>query len=245
MFFLALRDVQVRYRQAIVGVVWAVLQPLFLMGIFYLIFGRLAGIPSHGIPYELFALAGLSVWTFTVSAVGRGSTSLVADANLISKVYFPRLILPLASVIAWLPDLAIALTLLFGLAIARGYADPTMMLAIPFISLVLITVVGVVLIAGALNVAYRDVQHAIPFLLQIWFFLSPVLYPTSLLPDTLQPFHALNPLTTAIEGLRWSVLGGPTLEPLPVAISILTAVLLLMGGLFYFRRVEHGFADVI
>ena len=247
LFFLALRDVKVRYKQAFIGVGWAVLQPVFMMAVFWIFLGKLAHVSSDGFPYSVFAFAGLIPWLFFANGVTSASDSLVANSNLISKVYFPRLIVPLASVLAWLPDVGIALLVLVGVMAIYGIAPTAALLAVPaFVLLGLVAALAASVWLSALNVAYRDIHYAAPFFIQAGLFLTPVTYPASLIHSTaLRTLFALNPMTGVVEGFRWAALGhGPS--PWGAAgESLVVAGCILVAGLLYFRRVEQFFADVI
>jgi lipopolysaccharide transport system permease protein len=246
MYFLAWRDVKVRYKQAALGVAWAVLQPLLMMVIFTIFLGRVARLPSEGIAYPLFVLSGLVPWTFFANAVSNAANSLVANANLVSKVYFPRLVMPVSALIAWLPDLGIALLLLVAFMAIYGVAPAWTALLIPlFIVLMLLAAFSIGVWFSALNVAYRDVRYAIPFLIQIWLFATPVVYPASAVPETLRIVLGLNPMTGVVEGFRWALFGGSPPSTAMLLASLGVTLLVLASGLVYFRRVEHYFADVI
>jgi lipopolysaccharide transport system permease protein len=247
LFFLALRDVKVRYKQAFIGVGWAVVQPVFMMIVFWVFLSKLAHVSSEGLPYTVFAFAGLIPWLFFANGVGAASDILVANSNLISKVYFPRLIMPMASVLSWLPDVAISLVVLIGVMALYGLAPSATVLALPvFVLLALISALAVSIWLSALNVAYRDIHYAAPFFIQVGLFLTPVTYPASLIHSPkLRVLFALNPMAGAVEGFRWAVLGRGPGPWLPALESLLVAGALLIGGLLYFRRAEQFFADVI
>jgi len=247
MYFLVKRELQIRYKQSIFGVSWAVLQPVVYAFVFALFFGQLAAVPSDGFPYPVFALAGIVAWTFVSQAVGQGSGSLVGDANLLSKVYFPRLIIPVAKILSLLVDLVIAICFPLTLLILLYGADPSIgLLAVPgFILLALVTSVGIACGLGALNVMYRDVTVALPLLVQVWLFASPIVYPTSLIPGDWKYVYAINPMVTVIDGMRWAFLGADAPEIGMVACSLAGALVLLVAGVLYFRRTEHFFADVV
>jgi lipopolysaccharide transport system permease protein len=246
MLFLTWRDIKVRYAQTALGVAWAVLQPLALMVVLTVFLGRLAGVPSDGYPYAVFALAGLVVWTFFANAVTGAANSLIGSANLVSRVYFPRLVLPGAALMSFLPDVAIASALLMALMLVYGVSIPVTALLLPvFIAFAMLVAASIGVWLAALNVAYRDVRYAVPFLIQLWLFATPVAYPASLVPDRLRDLLGLNPMAGVVEGFRWALLGQ---RPPPwglMAVSGLVAVVVLVTGAFYFRRVEHRFADVI
>jgi lipopolysaccharide transport system permease protein len=246
LYFFAWRDAKVRYAQALLGVAWALLQPLLMMAIFSVFLGRLAKVPSDGIPYPLFAMAGLLPWTFFANAVGSSTNSLVNSATLVSRVYFPRLLLPFAALLSWLPDLAIASLVLLVMMLVYGIAPPVTVLLLPLLAvLALLAAASVGVFLAALNVAYRDVRYAMPFVIQLWLFATPVVYPASLVPDRVRLLFGLNPMTGVVEGFRWAFLRS---GPLPwglMGVSALTSVGLLVAGTYYFRRVEHRFADLI
>jgi lipopolysaccharide transport system permease protein len=246
LFFLVWRDLKVRYRQTVLGIAWAVLQPLLTMLVFTLFFGRLARVPSDGVPYSLFAYTALVPWTFFATGLVMASNSLVASAALITKVYFPRLTIPLATVLASLVDFALTFPLLFGLMWYRGVAPTANVVWLPaFIALAFATALGVGLWLSALNVEFRDVRHVVPFLTQLWLFATPIAYPSSLLPEQWRAVYALNPMVGVVEGFRWALLGTDTRPGPMIAVSALAALALLVSGAFFFRRMERTFADVV
>lgn len=243
---LAWRDVQVRYRQTAIGVAWVVLQPLAAMAIFSVVFGRLAGMPSDRLPYPLFALAGLAPWLYFANAVGGASGSLVANSALISKVYFPRLAIPLASVLAGLVDLLITTgALLVAMMFFGVLPGPGALLLPALAALAAVAALSVSVWLSALDVQYRDVRYAIPFLLQIWLFATPVVYPSSLVPETWRALVGLNPMASIVELFRWAATGAPAPSPGMLATSAAVTLVLLVTGVYYFRRAERTFADVI
>jgi lipopolysaccharide transport system permease protein len=245
LYFLAWRDVMIRYKQTMLGVAWAVLQPLMTMLIFTLFFGRLAKVPSDGIPYPLFAYAGLLPWTFFANAVTASSNSLVGSANLISKVYFPRIIVPGAATCAGLVDFAIAFAMLGGLMIwYRVPLTPGALLLIPLTLLTTLLALAVGMWMSCLNVKYRDIRHALPFVIQLWMFASPIIYPASLVPAKWRWLLSLNPMTGLIEGYRSSLFRQPVQWG---SLGIATVVLLAMlaYATYSFRRMESEFADII
>jgi len=246
LFFLTWRDVLVRYKQAALGVAWAVLQPLLTMTIFSVIFGRLAKLPSEGIPYPVFSYVALLPWQLFAGSLQRAGTSLVGNANLLTKVYFPRLIIPISAVAAGLVDFAISFVVLLGLMLWYGIAPTWAVVTLPlFILLALATALAVGLWLSALNVQYRDVQHAIPFLVQAWMYASPVAYSAGLIPTGIwRIVYGLNPLAGVIQGFRWALLGGSPPDELMI-VSVVMVLVLLVSGLFYFRRMERTFADVV
>ena len=245
-YFLIWRDVKVRYKQTLIGVAWAILQPLLTVVIFTLFFGRLAQVPSDGLPYPVFALAALLPWNYFSQAIGRGGESLVGSSHLISKVYFPRLIIPISAAVAPLVDFALAFVVLLGLMAWFGIVPTGRVLALPlFVLLTLFTALAVGLWLSALNVRYRDVRYAIPFLTQIWMFVSPVIYPVSLIPEKWRLLYSLNPMAGVIEGFRWALLGKESPDFGVVALSAAVVILLLFSGAAYFKRMERTFADVV
>jgi lipopolysaccharide transport system permease protein len=246
LFFLTLRDIRLRYKQTALGVAWVILQPLFTMLVFAVFFGALAGLPSDGVPYPLFVMAALLPWQLFAYALTQSSASLVNEQRLITKVYFPRLIVPLASVLSGLVDFAVALGLLAAMMAWYEVGPGWGVLAVPvFVVFALLAALAVGLWLSALNVRYRDVRYTIPFLTQFWMFLTPVAYPASLVPAAYRPLYGLNPMTGVVEGLRWSLLGTPAPDWQLLAVSAGVVVLLLAGGLLYFRRMEMSFADVV
>jgi lipopolysaccharide transport system permease protein len=243
--FLAIRDIRVRYKQAVFGAGWAVLQPLAAAAVFTLVFRRLARMPSDGLPYPLFAYVGLSVWTYFSGAVTRATQTLVQNAALVSKVYFPRLIAPLAAVMPGLLDLFIALSLLVVLVPLYGGSVGWAVLTVPLWVVPLMAAgLGVGLWLGTLNVSYRDVNQGVSLLVQLWLFVSPVAYPSSAVPEPWRVVYFLNPAAGAIEGFRWALLGAPWPGP-GVLVSLATTAVVLAGGVLYFLRMERRFADVI
>ena len=243
--FYAVRDIKVRYKQTLLGVAWAVLQPALTMAVFSIFFGRLAGVPSDGIPYPIFAYCGLVPWQLFAYALTQSSTRVVEDAQVITKVYFPRLIVPLASVIAGLVDFAIAFAALVAMMLYYGIQPGWTILALPlFTFLALMTALAVGLWLSALNVRYRDVRYTIPFLAQFWLFITPVAYSSSLVPPKWQALYGINPMVGVVNGFRWALLGKTSPDPMLFVSATATAVLLI-GGLFYFRRMEKSFADII
>jgi len=245
LYILAWRDVKVRYKQAVLGAAWAVLQPLVLMGIFTLLFSRIADVPTGDVPYPVFAFVGLVPWTMFASATTSSGASLVGNQNLVSKVYFPRLVIPAGAVLTWVPDFVISSALLFGVMAVFGFAPPLTALLLPVVMLaVMLAAFSVGVWLSALNVAYRDVQYVVPFLIQAWLFMTPVAYPTSSVPEGLRWLTGLNPMTWVIDFSRWALTGGDVSWGV-ASISLATTAVLLVSGLYYFRRVEHFFADVI
>jgi lipopolysaccharide transport system permease protein len=246
LFFFAWRDIKVRYRQTVMGALWAIIQPFFTMVIFSLFFGRLANIPSDGVPYPVFSFAALVPWTFFANALAQASNSLVSNANMIKKIYFPRLALPIATVLAGVIDFALAFIVLLGIMLFYGLAPTVNIIWLPlFVLLALVTSLGVSLWLAAMNVQFRDVRYTIPFLTQAWLFVTPIAYPSSLLPESWQTVYGLNPMAGVVEGFRWALLGTDTAPGKMIIVSALVAVTLFVSGAFYFRRMEQSFADVL
>lgn len=246
LYFLAWRDIKVRYKEAALGASWAILQPLLTMLIFSLFFGRLAKVPSDGIPYPLFSFTALVPWTFFVMAVQQSSNSVVGSANLISKVYFPRLAIPVATVLAAMVDFGISFVVLLGMMIYYRRMPTVHALYVPFfVLLAFLASLGVGLWLSALNVKYRDIRYVVPFLLQFWMFASPIVYPTSMLPARWRTLYALNPMVGVVDGMRWSLLGTNTAPGPVIAVSALTTLLFALGGAMYFRKMENRFADIV
>lgn len=244
-YFLVLRDLKVRYRQTFFGAAWAILQPVLLMLIFTAFLGRITGIGATGIPYPLFALSGLVVWNLFSQSLNAASTSLVNSQNLITKVYFPRLLLPLAAVASYLVDFLIASGVLVVTIVLFGRTPPLTFLLVPIGGLLaLLAALAVGLWLAAINVRYRDVKYAIPFLIQVWLFASPVAYSNALVPSEFRAIFSLNPMTGVIDAFRWATLGGSPPDA-TILISLLATGAILVAGLAYFRRVERTFADAI
>ena len=246
LYFLVWRDVKVRYKQTLLGIVWAVLQPLLMMVVFTIIFGHFAKISSDGVPYALFTYCALVPWTFFALAFAQATNSLVDNSHLISKVSFPRLIIPLAAALSTAVDSGISLILLFCMLAAYG-TRPTPALAVlpAFLVLAFVVAMAAGVWLSALNVRYRDVRYAVPFLIQIWFYATPIVFPAGLITGPWRFLLALNPLTGVVEGCRWAMLGTRSPDGFAVVFSIGIAFLLLVTGLYYFRRVERGFADLV
>jgi lipopolysaccharide transport system permease protein len=245
-YFFAWRDVKVRYKQAALGAAWAILQPLLTMVIFTLFFGRLAGIPSDGVPYPLFSYSALLLWTYFAVVLGQGGQSLVSNSNLITKVYFPRVALPASSALSGLLDFAVGLGFLVILMAYYGVQPGWPLLLAPlFLAGLVLFTLGVSMFVASLNVWYRDLKHAVPFLIQMWLFVTPVIYPTTFLPKRLQTLMAFNPLAGIIEGFRACLFPGRALDPMLTAVSLTMALVVFMAGLVYFRMTERAFADVI
>jgi len=247
LFLLVRRDITVRYRQTILGVAWAVLQPVLLMVVFTVFLGNLAGIKSAtSVPYPVFTFAGLVPWTLFSSAVSAASGSLTGNANLISRVFFPRLVLPMASVGGSLVDAGIALVVLAAMMAGYGIVPGWPVVLVPlFLALAVVAAFGVGILLAALNVTYRDVRYGVPYLMQVWLLVSPVAYPATKVPAHLQWLYGLNPMAGVVEGFRWALTGGPAPAPALIAASTISSVLLLVAGSSYFHRAERRFADVI
>jgi lipopolysaccharide transport system permease protein len=246
LYFLIWRDVKVRYKQTAIGAGWAIFQPLMTMMIFTVIFGNFAKIPSDGLPYPIFAYTALLPWNNFAQAIGRSGVSLVGSANLISKVYFPRLIIPLSAAVAPLVDFAMAFVILLAMMAWFGIAPTWGVLALPlFLLLALSTALAVGLWLSALDVRYRDVGYTIPFMVQIWMYASPVAYPVSLVPERWRMLYSLNPMVGVIEGFRWALLGKGNPDFGVMTASAVVVMALLLGGIVYFRRMERTFADVV
>jgi lipopolysaccharide transport system permease protein len=246
LFFFAWRDIKVRYKQTVMGALWAIIQPFFTMVIFSLFFGRLANVPSDGVPYPIFSFTALVPWTFFANALAQASNSLVFNANMIKKIYFPRLALPIATVLSGIIDFALAFLVLLGIMFYYGFVPTANILWLPFfVLLALVTSIGVSLWLAAMNVQFRDVRYTIPFLTQVWLFVTPIAYPSSLLPEAWRTVYGLNPMAGVVEGFRWALLGTDTAPGKMILVSTLVALTLLISGAFYFRRMEQSFADVL
>ena len=246
LYFFIWRDVKVRYKQTALGLAWAVLQPFFTMVVFSLFFGGLAKMPSDGVPYPIFAYTALLPWTFFAHGVTQSANSLVTNANLINKVYFPRMAIPIAAVLAGLADFLPAFVVLVGMMFYYGIYPGTQIIWLPlFVLLATIAALGVGIGLAAINVHFRDVRHTVPFLVQSWLFITPIAYPSSLLPEKWRTLYALNPMVGVVEGFRWALLDT---EPAPgpiLWVSAAAALALLFTTAFYFRRLERTFADVV
>ena len=246
LYFLIWRDIKVRYKQTALGATWAIIQPVFTMLVFSLFFGHLGKIPSDGIPYPIFSFAALVPWTFFANGLGQSSNSLVGSANLITKVYFPRLIVPLASVFSGIVDFLLAFVVLLGMMLYYGLVPTLNVFWLPlFVLLALVTSLGVGLWLSALNVEYRDVRYVVPFITQFWLFATPIAYPSSLLPEPWRTIYGLNPMVGVVEGFRWALLGTHTAPGPIIAVSSTAALVILITGAFYFRRMEKTFADIV
>jgi lipopolysaccharide transport system permease protein len=246
LYFLVWRDVKVRYKQTALGASWAIIQPFVTMVVFSIFFGRLAGVPSDGIPYPVFSFAALVPWAFFAHGLHNGGESLTSNQNLLRKVYFPRLALPIAAVFSGLVDFGIAFIVLLAIMLYYGFIVSAAAIAVvPLLALTCATALGVSLWLSALNVQYRDVRHALPFLVQVWLFMTPIAYPSSLLSEPWRTLYGLNPMAGVVEGFRWALLGTGAIPIGTLAVSCASAILLLVSGAFYFRRMERTFSDVV
>ncbi|CAG0974314.1 Teichoic acid translocation permease protein TagG [Anaerolineae bacterium] len=247
LYFLTWRDIKVRYKQTVIGAAWAILQPVMTMIVFSIFFGGLAKMPSDGVPYPIFSYAGLVPWTFFAYGLGQASNSLVGSSNLIKKIYFPRLIIPLSSVMSGVLDFLLAFAVLIIMMLMFGIVPTVNVIWLPLLVLLaMVTSLGVGLWLSALNVEFRDIRYIIPFLTQFWMFLTPIAYPASLIENpTIRALYGLNPMTGVVEGFRWALLGTDTAPGGVILVSSTAAVLLLISGAFYFRRMEKNFADVV
>ncbi len=245
LYFFVWRDLKVRYKQTVMGVSWAIIQPLFTMVIFSLFFGKLAKVPSDGLPYPIFSYAALVPWTFFANALTQASNSLVNNANMLKKIYFPRLTLPIAPMLAGFADFVLAFSVLLGMMLYFRIVPTVNVLWLPlFLLLALATSLGTGLWLSAMNVQFRDVRYIVPFLIQAWLFATPIAYPSSLLSEPWRTLYGINPMAGVVEGFRWALLGTNT-APGPITmVSTLAALGLLVSGAFYFRRMEKTFADV-
>lgn len=240
------RDIKVRYRQTIIGASWAIVQPFLTMVIFSIFFGRLAQVPSDNTPYPIFSYAALVPWTFFANSINQASLSLVANAEMIKKIYFPRLTMPIASVLGGLVDFTLAFVILVAMMFYYGYVPTLNIVWFPvFLLLAMLTALGVSLWLGAMNVQFRDVRYMIPFITQAWLFATPVAYPSSLLTEPWRTLYGLNPMVGVVEGFRWALLGTDTAPGPMIVISFVVSLVILVTGIYYFRRVERIFADVI
>jgi len=246
LYFLIWRDIKVRYKQTVLGGAWAIIQPFFTMVVFSLFFGKLANVPSDGIPYPIFSYAALVPWAFFANGLNQASNSLIGNSNLIKKVYFPRLSMPIASVLGGLVDFALAFLMLIGMMFYYGMAPTVNVAWLPFlVILTIFTSLGASLWLSAMYVQFRDVRHIIPFLTQIWLFATPIAYPSSLLEEPWRTIYGINPMVGVVEGFRWALLGTKTAPGPTMVFSTMVAFGFLLSGAFYFRRMEKTFADVI
>jgi lipopolysaccharide transport system permease protein len=246
LYFFVWRDIKVRYKQTVLGAGWAILQPFFTMVIFTIFFGRLAKMPSDGVPYPIFAYTALVPWTFFSNGMVGAINSVVGGGSLIKKVYFPRLVMPLAAVLGGIVDFLFAFTVLIAMALYFGVTPSWRLLALPgFIVLAVMAALSVALWLSALNVQYRDIRHIAPFIVQVWLFATPIAYPSSLLSEPWRTVYGLNPMVGVVEGFRWAMLGSGPGPGSMMFVSALVCVLLLVGGAYYFRRVERTFGDIV
>ena len=245
-YFLVLRDIKVRYKQTVLGGLWAIIQPFFMMVVFTLFFGNLAKVPSEGVPYPIFNYTAMVAWTYFANATTFSGNSLVQNTALISKVYFPRMMVPLAPVLAFLLDFAIAFVILIGMMLYYGIYPTVMTLFLPLlVILMMLTASGVGMLLAALNANYRDIRYTLQFLVQFWMFASPVVYPVSMLPEKYHLIYAINPMAGVIEGFRSALLGTTAFPTQMLLVSSLTSIIIFIIGALYFRQTERYFADVI
>jgi len=246
LYFLIWRDIKIRYKQTALGASWAIIQPVLTMVVFSLFFGKLGKIPSDGIPYPIFAFAALVPWTFFTNGLTQGANSMVGSASLIKKVYFPRLAIPVAAVASGVVDFALAFGVLLLMMLYYGIAPTVNIVWLPaFLLLALVTSLGVSLWLSAMNVEYRDIKYVVPFLTQFWLFATPIAYPSSLLSEPWRTVYAINPMVGVVEGFRWALLGSGTKPGAMIAVSSGAALIILLSGAYYFRRMERTFADVV
>jgi lipopolysaccharide transport system permease protein len=246
LLFLTWRDIKVRYKQTVLGASWAILQPFCTMVVFSLFFGRLAGIPSDGVPYPIFAYAALVPWIFFANGLYQSSNSLVGSANLITKVYFPRLAIPVSTVLSGLIDFVLSFSVLLVMMVYFKIVPTINIVWIPlFLLLSLFTSLAVGLWLSALNVQFRDVRYAVPFITQLWMFITPIAYPSSLLSEPWRTIYSINPMVGVVEGFRWALLGTDTAPGRMLFVSTATTITILIGGIYYFRRTEKSFADLV
>jgi lipopolysaccharide transport system permease protein len=246
LYFLMWRDIKVRYKQTIIGAAWAIIQPFFTMVVFSLFFGYLAKIPSDGIPYPIFSYTALVPWMFFANGLSQSSDSLVSSANLIKKVYFPRLAIPIAAVMSGIVDFVLAFSVLLGIMFFYGIIPTWHIIWLPaFIILTLTTSLGMGLWLSAMNIQFRDIRYTVPFLIQFWLFSTPIAYPSSLLSEPWRTAYAINPMVGVVEGFRWALLGTNTAPGPMIIVSSMAAFIVLVSGAFYFRRMEKTFADVV
>ena len=246
LYFLIWRDIKVRYKQTALGAAWAIIQPVMTMVVFSLFFGKLGKIPSDGVPYPIFAYVALVPWTFFANGLTQSSNSLVGSSNLITKVYFPRLAIPMGTVLSGVLDFMLAFVVLIAMMLYYGISPTLNMLWLPlFLLLAVVTSLGVGLWLSALNVEYRDVRYVVPFLTQFWMLATPIAYPSSLLHEPWRTVYGLNPMVGVVEGFRWALLGARMAPGPIIAASSFAALVILISGAFYFRRMEKTFADVV
>jgi lipopolysaccharide transport system permease protein len=247
LYFLTWRDIKVRYKQTVLGAAWAIIQPFFTMVVFSLFFGNLAKIPSDGIPYPIFSYAALVPWSFFAYGLQQSSNSLVLSANLLKKIYFPRLVIPISAILSGVVDFVLAFLVLLIMMLAYGIFPTVNVVFLPlFLLLAFITSLGVGMWLSAMNVQFRDVKYTIPFVTQFWMFATPIAYPSSLIKnDVLRAVYGINPMTGVVEGFRWALLNTETAPGPVLAVSTAVAITLMVSGAFYFRRMEKSFADVV
>ena len=246
LYFLTWRDIKIRYKQTVLGAAWAIIQPVFMMVVFSLFFGRLAKVPSDGIPYPVFAFCALLPWQLFAHAVGESSNSLVGNQNLITKVYFPRLVIPISAVLSGLLDFLVAFCVLLALIFWYGIVPGWHIVFLPaFVLLAMSTALAVGLWLSALSVQYRDVRYLISFLIQFWLFVTPVAYPSSIVPEKWRVVYGLNPMAGVVEGFRWALLGKSSALGSLLWVSVGVVAVTLVGGVYYFRRMEQQFADIV
>ena len=240
-----MRDIRLRYKQTGLGIAWAVLQPLLTVVVFTIFFGGLAHLPTDGFPYPLFYISGLIAWNLFSDGLTRSTTSMVTNSNIMTKVYFPRMVVPLASILSPLVDFAVSFILVLAIMVYYGFVPTINIIFLPlFLLLALATSLGVGLWLSALNVRYRDFQYTVPFMIQIWMFVSPLVYPASLVPASLRIWYGLNPMAGVIEGFRWALLGDGMPSAM-ILVSVGMVILILVSGMFYFRRMEQYYADIV
>ena len=245
-FFLAWRDIKIRYKQTILGGLWAIIQPLSAMVVFSLFFGKLAKMPSDGVPYPVFSFAALVPWQFFANSVSQSSQSLVSNAAIITKIYFPRIVIPCAAVLSGIVDFLIAFAVLLGIMFYFGIVPTLNVIFLPaFFLLALLTSLGTGLWLSALNVKFRDIRYTITFMIQLWLFITPIVYPSSLLPEFWRTVYAVNPMASVVEGFRWSLLGTETAPGAMFIVSAIVAIIIFITGLFHFQKVEGQFSDII
>jgi len=245
-YFLAWRDIKVRYKQTGIGIAWAILQPLAMIAVFTIFFGRLAGLAPKGVPYPLFVLAALIPWQLFSRAITESTNSLVTDQRLITRVYFPRIIVPISTILGAFVDFLICCVLLGILLVAYGQpVGPSTLLVLAFVILMLLAAMGVGFWLSALNVEYRDVMYVVPFLNQLWFFVTPIVYPVNLVPHALRPYYPLNPMVGVVQGFRWALFGGGDISVATIITSLVSAVFIFVTGCIWFRRRERTFVDAI
>lgn len=246
LYFFIWRDIKVRYKQTVIGAAWVVIQPFFTMVVFSIIFGRFAKIPSDGLPYPIFAYCALVPWTYFANSLTKATNTMVMNQNVITKVYFPRLILPVSAVMSGIPDFLISFSILIGMMFFYGIIPTVNLFFLPlFMLLVIVIALAVGLWTCAANAIYRDVQYVVPFIVQFWLFASPVVYSSSLVPENWRMIYGLNPMSEIIEGFRWALLGrGQPSGPMLV-VSVIITFCVLIGGIIYFRRMEGTIADII